>query len=82
VLMTKRRFERMVQHGYMLFNYRGVIETTWVASLPERIGGFLPERWGTLKPAVVDASALGVLAAALLAVAMFAQRRLDRRSSS
>jgi ABC-type multidrug transport system ATPase subunit/pSer/pThr/pTyr-binding forkhead associated (FHA) protein len=80
VLITKRRLERMVQEGYMLFNYRGVIETTWVASLPERTGAFLPERWGARRPAIVDAVALAFFAAVLLAVATFAQKRLDRRS--
>jgi hypothetical protein len=64
----------------MLFNYRGVIETTWVASLPERTGAFLPERWGARRPAIVDAVALAFFAAVLLAVATFAQKRLDRRS--
>jgi ABC-type multidrug transport system ATPase subunit len=79
VLMTRARVERMVQDGFMLFNYRGLIETTWVASLPERIAAALPGS-GPVKPALVDAGALGIFALALLAVAAVTQRRLDRRT--
>jgi ABC-type multidrug transport system ATPase subunit len=79
VLMTKARVERMVQDGFMLFNYRGLIETTWVASLPERIGAALPGS-GAARPALVDTAALGAFALALLAAAAVAQRRLDRRT--
>jgi ABC-type multidrug transport system ATPase subunit len=79
VLMTKARVERMVQDGFMLFNYRGLIETTWVASLPERIGAALPGS-EAVRPALVDAGALAGFALVLLAAAAVTQRRLDRRT--
>ncbi len=79
VLMTKRRFESMLQQGYMMFQYRGAIETTWTASLPERLGARLPARLGAWRPAVVDAGVLAAMAGGLFAAAAFAQRRHDTR---
>lgn len=77
VLMTRRRIESMLREGYPLFQYRGGIETTWTASLPEALAGRLPARWRHWGPAAVDALVLAALAAALLGVAARAQRRWD-----
>jgi ABC-type multidrug transport system ATPase subunit/pSer/pThr/pTyr-binding forkhead associated (FHA) protein len=79
VLMTRDRFEDMVQQGYMLFQHRGAIETTWTASLPDALAKRLPARLGYWGPAAVDALALGAFALALLAAAIALQRRHDRR---
>lgn len=79
VLMTRDRFEAMVQQGYMLFQHRGVIETTWTASLPDALGRRLPPRLGYWRPAAADALALLAFALALLAAAVALQRRHDRR---
>ena len=57
MLMTKKRFEAMLQEGYLMFNYRSAIEVTWTAALPERLAGFLPARLGSWRPALVDAAA-------------------------
>jgi ABC transport system ATP-binding/permease protein len=79
VLMTKRRFESMLREGYLMFQYRGGIETTWTASLPETIAARLPRRWGGGHPAAVDAIVLAFFAGALLLLAGAAQRRWDVR---
>jgi hypothetical protein len=79
VLMTRDRFQAMVQDGYMLFQRRASIETTWTASLPDALGRRLPERLGYWRPAAADALALASFAAALLAAAIALQRRHDRR---
>ena len=79
VLMTRDRFQSMVQQGYMLFQHRGAIETTWTASLPDALGKRLPARLGYWRPAAVDALALAGFALALLAAAIALQRRHDRR---
>lgn len=79
VLMSRDRFESMLREGYMLFQYRSGIETTWTAALPERLAGHVhdgPEFW---RPALVDTAALGGFALALFAGAAVAQRRHDRR---
>ena len=80
VLMTRDRFQSMVQQGYMLFQHRGAIETTWTASLPDALGRRLPAWLGYWRPAVVDAVALAAFALALLAAAVALQRRHDRRT--
>jgi len=36
VLMTRRRFESMLGEGYLMFQYRGAIETTWTSSFRSR----------------------------------------------
>jgi hypothetical protein len=77
--MTRDRFQAMVQDGYMLFQRRASIETTWTASLPDALGRRLPERLGYWRPAAADALALASFAAALLAAAIALQRRHDRR---
>jgi hypothetical protein len=79
VLMTRDRFQAMVQDGYMLFRHRGAIETTWTASLPDALARRLPERLGYWRPAVADALALVVFGLALLAATVILQRRHDRR---
>jgi hypothetical protein len=79
VLMTKARFEAMLQEGYMMFNYRGAIETVWTASLPERLGRALPERLGRWRPVAVDVLALSGFAVVLLGATGLLQRRHDRR---
>jgi ABC-type multidrug transport system ATPase subunit len=79
VMMTRDRFQEMVQQGYMLFQHRGAIETTWTASLPEALGRRLPARLGYWRPAAADALVLGAIALALLAAAVALQRRHDRR---
>jgi ABC-type multidrug transport system ATPase subunit/pSer/pThr/pTyr-binding forkhead associated (FHA) protein len=80
VLMTRDRFESMVQEGYMLFQRRGAIELTWTASLPDALGKRLPERLGYWRAAGVDALVLAGVALALLAAAIALQGRHDRRS--
>ena len=79
VLMTRDRFESMVQQGYMLFQHRGAIETTWTASLPDALGTRLPARLGYWRAAAADALALAAFGLALLAAAIALQRRHDRR---
>jgi ABC-type multidrug transport system ATPase subunit/pSer/pThr/pTyr-binding forkhead associated (FHA) protein len=79
VLMNRDRFESMVQQGYMLFQHRGQIETTWTASLPDALGRRLPARLGYWRPAAADALALAAFALALLSAALALQRRHDRR---
>jgi len=79
VLMTRDRFQDMVQKGYMLFQQRGSIETTWTASLPDALGRRLPERLGYWRPAVADALSLCAFGLALLMAAIALQRRHDRR---
>ena len=77
--MTRDRFEAMVQEGYLLFQHRGQIETTWTASLPDALGKHLPARLGYWRPAAADALALAAFALALLFAALALQRRHDRR---
>ena len=79
VLMTRDRFQEMVQKGYMLFLHRGSIETTWTASLPDALGRRLPAKLGYWRPAAGDALALLAFGLALLAAAVALQRRYDRR---
>jgi ABC transport system ATP-binding/permease protein len=79
VLMTRDRFQAMVQQGYMLFQHRGAIETTWTASLPDALGRRLPAALGYWRPAVADALALLAFGLALLAAAIALQRRHDRQ---
>ena len=79
VLMTRDRFQSMVQQGYMLFQHRGSIETTWTASLPDALGRRLPAKLGYWRPAAADALALLAFGLALLAGAVALQRRHDRR---
>jgi hypothetical protein len=76
--MTKARIEKMLGEGYMMFQYRGAIETTWTASLPETLGARLPAPLGRWRPAVADVLVLGGYAAALLAATGLLQRRYDR----
>jgi ABC transport system ATP-binding/permease protein len=78
VLMTRRRIESMLSEGYPLLQYRGGIETTWTASLPERIGRYLPEGLGRWQPLLVDASVLSSLALLLLVLASIGQRAHDQ----
>jgi ABC-type multidrug transport system ATPase subunit/pSer/pThr/pTyr-binding forkhead associated (FHA) protein len=80
VLMTRDRFQSMVQQGYLLFQHRGAIETTWTASLPDALGKRLPAALGYWKPAAADALALAAFGLALLAAAIALQRRHDRRA--
>jgi ABC-type multidrug transport system ATPase subunit/pSer/pThr/pTyr-binding forkhead associated (FHA) protein len=80
VLMNRDRFESMVQEGYLLFQRRGAIETTWTATAPERLGRLLPERLGYWRPAAADAIVLAGLALSLLAAAVALQGRHDRRT--
>jgi ABC-type multidrug transport system ATPase subunit len=79
-LMTRDRFESMANQGYMLFRYRGGIELTWTASLPDALAARLPARLGYWRPAVADAIVLSAFALALLSAAIALQGRLDRRS--
>lgn len=74
-LMRRGRFERMLQDGYSMFNYRNVVEMTWTASWPEE----LATKAGVRHPALVDAAALAAFAALLLASTTRSLRRLDRR---
>ena len=80
VLMTRDRFEGMVQQGFLLFQHRGAIETTWTASLPDALGERLPARLGYWRAAAADALALAAFGLALLAAAIALQRRHDRRA--
>jgi hypothetical protein len=80
VLMTRDRFESMVQQGYMLFRLRDGIELTWTASLPNALAARLPERLGYWRAAAVDAMVLGGFALGLLSAAVALQGRHDRRS--
>jgi ABC-type multidrug transport system ATPase subunit len=78
VLMTRSRFQSMLQEGYMLFNYRGGIETTWTAVFPERVAAGIGLR-GRSRAAAADALVLLLFSGALLAAAILLQKRLDRR---
>ena len=78
--MTRDRFERMVQEGYMLFRHRGGIELTWTASLPDALAARMPARLGYWRPAAVDALVLATFALALLSAALALTARHDRRS--
>ena len=77
VLMTRDRLQSMLAQGYPMFQYRGAMETTWTASLPEALGRRLFPGWDRAGPAVVDALVLVALAGALAAAAAFAQKRWD-----
>jgi hypothetical protein len=79
VLMTRGRFERMLRDGYMMFNYRDVIELTWTASWPDALAQALPAALGAKRPALVDTLALCGFGAALLASTVALQKRKDRR---
>ena len=79
VLMTRRRFESMLGAGYPMFQHRGAIETTWTASLPERLGQPLPEGLGPRRALLVDVSVLLGFALALFALASSSQKKHDRR---
>ena len=79
VLMTKDRFARMLQDGYPMFQYRTLIETTWTATLPERLGQQLPERLSRWRAVVVDIGVLAGFAGLLLGATAALQRRHDRR---
>ena len=73
VLMTRDRFESMVQQGYMLFQHRGAIETTWTASLPDALGTRLPARLGYWRPMPRRRRVLLAFAGVLLVIAFRAQ---------
>ena len=75
--MTRDRLQSMLAQGYPMFQYRGAMETTWTASLPEALGRRLFPGWDRAGPAVVDALVLVALAGALAAAAAFAQKRWD-----
>ena len=77
VLMTRRRIESMLGAGYLILQHRGAIETTWTASLPERLGSALPARLREGRPAAADALVLAGIGAGLLAAAARGQRRWD-----
>jgi hypothetical protein len=79
-LMTRDRFESMANQGYMVFRYRGRLELTWTASLPDALAARLPARLGYWRPAAVDAMVLAAFALALLSAAIALQGRHDRRS--
>jgi hypothetical protein len=78
VLMTKNRFEAMLQEGYPMFNYRGGIEVTWTASFPEKLGEHLPQALGPWRPALADTAALTLFGSAFLAATALLQKRKDR----
>jgi len=75
VLMTRKRFESMLQDGYMLFNHRSAIETTWTASLPESLAARLGLR-GPTAATRVDALVLALFALALFGATALFQKRL------
>jgi ABC-type multidrug transport system ATPase subunit len=79
VLMTKERFERMLQDGYEMFRYRSAIEITWAASLPESLGEHLPARLGRWRAGAADALVLAGFGLALLAGTAVLLRRHDLR---
>ncbi len=81
VLMTKQRFEGMLQEGYLLFQYRSAIEMTWAASLPEALGARLPRHLGRWRAATADALVLGAFAAVLLGATAVRLRRSALESS-
>jgi ABC-type multidrug transport system ATPase subunit len=78
VLMTKNRFEAMLQEGYPMFNYRGGIEVTWTASFPDKLGEHLPQALGRWRPALADTAALTLFGSAFLAATALLQKRKDR----
>jgi ABC-type multidrug transport system ATPase subunit len=78
VLMTRDRFESMLGEGYMLFQYRSGIETTWTSTVPERLAARVPVGPEFWRPALVDTAALGGFALLFLGIATVAQRRHDR----
>jgi hypothetical protein len=79
VLMTRRRIESMLGAGYLILQHRSAIETTWTASLPDRLGEHLPEGLGARRALLVDLSVLLGVALALFALASSSQKRHDRR---
>jgi ABC-type multidrug transport system ATPase subunit/pSer/pThr/pTyr-binding forkhead associated (FHA) protein len=78
-LMTKARFERMLQDGYLMFQYRSAVEMTWVAALPDALATRLPASFGRWRPAAADVLALLAFCAVLLALMLF---RLGRARAS
>jgi ABC-type multidrug transport system ATPase subunit/predicted component of type VI protein secretion system len=74
VLMSKQRFQAMLQDGYALFNYRGGIETTWTAVFPERVAAGLGLR-GRDRATVTDLLVLLLFALALLLATIAFQSR-------
>lgn len=70
-LVSKKRVDRMLEDGYMLFQYRNAFETTWTASPPERLWPGAPLR--------ADALTLLAFATAFAAGTLAAQKRLDRQ---
>jgi ABC-type multidrug transport system ATPase subunit/pSer/pThr/pTyr-binding forkhead associated (FHA) protein len=78
VLMTKKRFESMLQDGYMMFNYRGAIETTWSAAFPEILAARVGLK-ARSPAAAMDALVLLSFAGGLLTATILSQKRLDRR---
>jgi hypothetical protein len=77
-LLTRGRFESMLREGFPMWSYRSVVEITWTASAPERLGAALPEALGHWRPAVVDAAALGGMSLALLVWTRRRQARAER----
>jgi ABC-type multidrug transport system ATPase subunit/pSer/pThr/pTyr-binding forkhead associated (FHA) protein len=76
VLMSKARFESMLQQGYMMFQHRGAIEVAWAASFPERLGASLPGAPPAWRAALADALVLlGMGGSLLLATAALLRRR-------
>jgi hypothetical protein len=75
VLMTKRRFEGMLQAGYPMWNHRTAVEITWTASSPERWGSCLPARLGVGRPVVVDLCALAAMGGVLLSLVVWKEAR-------
>jgi len=61
--------------GYMLFNHRSAIETTWTASLPESLAARLGLR-GPTAATRVDALVLALFALALFGATALFQKRL------
>ncbi len=79
VLMTRARFEGMLNDGYSMFNYRATVELTWTASWPEALGEHLPASLGRWRPAAADALALSGFGLLLFGATCRLQKRKDRR---
>jgi hypothetical protein len=78
VLLTRGRFESMLREGFPMWSYRSVVEVTWTAALPERLGAALPAPLGHWRPAAVDAAALGGMGLLLLFLTVGRQARSSR----